>query len=360
MKFTFNPYQVDHYLNGVQLNDITDIELLSISVEWPENDARHVLLRIYKEDQEVGLLESISFANSQYSAEGKEYNTFSYSARKGVWPTANNDNEDCIFHYHSLARCIDFIAIEVVRVKKVGERERETFHIYSVPPVETKNPQIKDFYNKAIDGYTNAMYNVGLYYYRGEEQLVDMRKAMHWWRMAANLKHEEALKTLTNLYAGGNALCIPDGNYRNEYLHAKYAELGTDEGIPYCTLCMGDIYAKGNEKTKPNIRRAMEYWESIITISPEKARTDKDQSFTSSLRAIMVAHYNIGIEYYHGKNVPQNIYKGIAHLEKSANLGYLPAASDLVDIYHHGEYVPKDVNKAEQWLDVMHKCIWRY
>ena len=57
------------------------------------------------------------------------------------------------------------------------------------------------------------------------------------------------------------------------------------------------------------------------------------------------AQYNLGIIYYNGELVPQNIDKAIHYLSLSANQNNSDEQNNLGLIYYEGEFVQNNVNK---------------
>ncbi len=66
------------------------------------------------------------------------------------------------------------------------------------------------------------------------------------------------------------------------------------------------------------------------------------------------SYHALGEHYLSHTEEEGNIQKGIGNLTTAAEQGYAPSQWDLVIIYHDGEIVPKDYDKARYWLE---KCL---
>ena len=140
-------------------------------------------------------------------------------------------------------------------------------------------------------------------------------------------------------------------------MYVKYAKLGEEAGIPYCTYCMGTIYREGLWTYEKNMEMAIACWKDVISLDIEKVKLE-EKDFTNSLsavKAIFSSYINLGVTYFHGFGVKQDINKGIEYWEIAAKHGSKKAAMALIEIYEDGENVPKDHSKAEYWYEVSKK-----
>ena len=69
------------------------------------------------------------------------------------------------------------------------------------------------------------------------------------------------------------------------------------------------------------------------------------------------SYHALGEHYLSHTEEEGNIQKGIGNLTTAAEQGYAPSQWDLVIIYHDGEIVPKDYDKARYWLEDTAKAI---
>ena len=210
-----------------------------------------------------------------------------------------------------------------------------------------------------ISNDRDEMFNRGIYYMNNNENQLDIPKAIYWLTNAADRKHVQAIKVLTNIYAGGNAFAIPFidlSEYKDLHLHAKYAKMGVDEDIPYCVFCMGNIYASGADSYEKNIKKAIECWSKVIKLDAEQVKSTEGRAInnrTSTYRAIVDSYRNIGNAYYNGDEVEEDIQKAIYYWEHAALLGSRVAAQNLVTLYEDGEEIARNEEKAKEWLRVL-------
>lgn len=213
--------------------------------------------------------------------------------------------------------------------------------------------------NSYIDKEGDEMFKHGIYYMNNNENQFDIPKALFWLTKAAEKKQVQAIKLLTNLYAGGNAFAIPFvdlSEYKDVHLYAKFAKMGADEGIPYCVFCMGNIYAHGDDSYEKNIRTAIEYWSKVIELDAEQVKAIEKEAInnrTSTYRAIVDSYRNIGSAYYNGDGIEEDMQKAIYYWERAALLGSRVATQNLITLYEDGEEIPKNETKAKEWLHVL-------
>lgn len=365
----FNPYLITKSYGKEVISELNHPESIYIMIECSDETDEGVVLRVYYNDIEIITLESITCYECSYIPDGGEriYDACTcYSAitKKGL----RELGEEYLFYYHFERNTIDFVAIEATSNGGVigNGKNKEHIYFYNMPQVETSNTQVKKYYQLALDGNTNAIYNLGVYYSGYDENQFDAARAVYWYRKAADRGFDLAIRKVTNLYAGGEGgMGWMSGfgdwseKHKNIHLYAKYAQLGYEQGIPYCVYCMGNIYAEGLAGYKKDLDMAITCWEDVLTLDFEECRLNENNanSSISACKAILSSYINLGVSYLNGFGVKKDICKAITYFEEAAKKGSKNAASRLVSLYSDGEFIQKDDEKARYWYEVSKKCI---
>ncbi len=214
----------------------------------------------------------------------------------------------------------------------------------------------------AQEGNLNGMYCLGMCYLQSDGVEQNLEETIKWWKKAADGQNFDAIKSLTDLYAGAPAfhLYIDDAsNLRNEQEHVRYAAMGTNLQIPYCVYCLGNIYRMGICGYSKSLLLAVDLWMDVAAMDVEKVKNIEKTNIYSPLsvyRAITYSCKNIGTAYFHGGDgVPKNIEETLAWWKRAANMGCRSAAAQLFDLYERGDYVAKDKEQAEYWCNYLLK-----
>lgn len=137
------------------------------------------------------------------------------------------------------------------------------------------------------------------------------------------------------------------------------------DGGAMCQL--GNRYLEG-DGVEHDMKKAAEWWQKAHEAGDlggthnlgyyylREGEDEKGISYlTQSSAAGYAMSYHVLGEYYLSNAEEEgNIQKGMSNMTTAAELGYAPSQWNLVSIYHDGEIVPEDYDKARYWLD---KCL---
>ena len=175
----------------------------------------------------------------------------------------------------------------------------------------TKDWRVKN-YEKAFpllifaakDGYSHAQNLVGYAFDLGLAPARDAKKAVHWYRKAAEGGSIEGLYNLALCYAKGS------GIRKNESKALDLYKLAAKKGHVQASCNLGVMYAEG-AGTKPNPVLAVKCW------------------YTAALRGDAKGQYNLGSAYLDGEGVRSNKRLGVSWLQKAAKNGHKKAAEKI-------------------------------
>ncbi|KAK8872157.1 hypothetical protein M9Y10_007919 [Tritrichomonas musculus] len=204
---------------------------------------------------------------------------------------------------------------------------------------------------------SNAQYNLGVTYEKGEYVKKDMNKAIYYYTLSANLKNQHAQYNLGSIYYIGKyvkkdinkaiyyfTLAANQNNSNAQfalgqiYFFGKYATKDINKAICYFTLAanqnhagaqfnLGLIY-NNNQYVIKDINKAIHYF-----------KLSADQNDPE-------AQFSLGLIYYEGQNVTKDINKAFHYFELAANQNNSDALFYLGFIYYEGKYVTKDIDKT--------------
>ncbi len=111
-------------------------------------------------------------------------------------------------------------------------------------------------------------------------------------------------------------------------------------------------------KKKP-LAELMSYSQANISVAKKKPEI-KDENYVPSQKQIKqweqlakkgdkVAQFNLGICYYLGKGIPQNLKKAVEWFQKAAIQGIAQAQLSLAICYQEGKGIAQDLKKAVEW-----------
>lgn len=107
--------------------------------------------------------------------------------------------------------------------------KRELGKIYLIPEYANEELAVKFLESASKDGDSKAQYELGHYYHKGTEATVaDIRKAVTWYKMAAqnddSFATQELLKIWQDNLAHNNLYGLDNDPYLTKILQSKYAE----------------------------------------------------------------------------------------------------------------------------------------
>ena len=378
-----NQSKVLFYKNNTEKKLFNAEDIISIAVEFPQDSTAMVLVHVFRNGNEIIALETVRAASEMtYYAypngiQQTYDNTLYHAAKKRVFVEDIDElkNEQCansqyILYYHMVGNEIDFLGIDIQCFDRESNRIGScVYHFFNnlgtLPEVRTENKLIINHYAKAKNGDSNSMFEIGYHYYKlydlEDERIVNMISAIYWWQEAANKGHHLAIIYLTALYCGGEGLFSYDEGkqFRNDTMYVKYADIGGEEGLLYCLFCLGNISMEGLSEMGKNKQFAVKCWESVISTDIEYVkRTERDRSLLSNYRSILRSYHNLGVTYANGYGVAKDINKAIEYWKKAAEYGSLKSAKALIEIYEEGNLVPKNIQEAEYWFEVMRNCAY--
>lgn len=175
----------------------------------------------------------------------------------------------------------------------------------------TKNWRVKN-YEKAFpmlifaakDGYSHAQNLVGYAFDLGLASAPDAKKAVHWYRKAAEGGSREGLYNLALCHAKGRGIRKDERKAFDLYNQAA------EKGHIQASCNLGVMYAEG-AGTKPNLVLAVRWWH------------------TAAQRGDAKAQYNLGSAYLDGEGVRSNKRLGASWLQKAAKSGHKQAAEKI-------------------------------
>ena len=171
-------------------------------------------------------------------------------------------------------------------------------------------------------GNADAQYLLGMYYFEGIGVPTDAKKAIEWFRRAAEQEHAEAQFQFGKCYFNGWG--IPEDKEEAIRWYHKAAE----QGLVDAQLAIGGYYISDSE--------------------------DKEEGFKWLSRAAeqghVLAQTMLGVCYLEGKGVAKNATEGIKWLRNAAVLGESLAQYQLGKYYYEGVGVPQDMTEAIKWF----------
>lgn len=318
---------------------------------------------------------------------------------------------------------------------------QDTTQITAAPPI-FKEEEIPA---KEAEAQTNAQtaFSLGYMYNFGKVVRVDDQKALEFYQMAASRNLPEAMVTLGRLFkTGGQRRSVPVDFAQSIYWFRKAAESGSGDGWfelgqmfeagagvaqndPYTIVCYTKaaelnnfpahvklgIFAQYGRGQAQNLRKAIEHFNTAITLTPDKEIQDQIRESLGNIysdiatvqtdaekilqwRKLAASHLHtysqvvLGDMYSEGKGVDQDVQQAVAWYTMAAEqkqdaysmsrLGYLfsnglgnvqrdygkafrwykeaaengnaEAAWQLGNMYHSGLGVAKDPKEAEKWF----------
>lgn len=206
--------------------------------------------------------------------------------------------------------------------------------------VDQDYAKAKEWYEKAIEkGNGNAYLLMGQIYFNGYGVDADTDKANEYYEKAYENGSEKAAYSIGVQYLDGN------GREKNHEEAMKYLKEAAENGNVNAKFELGKQYASGNDFITANKQEAIHWY--------EEAANDGSNA----------AMYNLAIIYVdpgEDSGIEPDYEKALGLLKESYDNGYYYSSYLLAIAYYNGEGVPKDVEKAKQYLKVALKHIDEY
>jgi hypothetical protein len=170
---------------------------------------------------------------------------------------------------------------------------------------------------------------IGLAYILGKGTPKDPRKAVKWFRKAAEQGHAGAQGSLGNAYRLGDA-GVPKDDRESVKWYRKAAEQGDAMAQGY----LGHAYSLGIGGVPKDYRESVKWY--------RKAAEQGDADAQDSL----------GLAYVHGEGVSKDEREAVRWLRRAAVQGNSGGQNNLGVSYARGEGVPKDSVTAYAWYNL--------
>ncbi|RCH94620.1 LRP2 binding protein [Rhizopus stolonifer] len=158
-----------------------------------------------------------------------------------------------------------------------------------------------------------CQYIVGHLYLKGRGVEQDTKEALRWLDESAKQGFSVALEEQVAVYMNGQ------GNVAKDYQKAyQCCTQGTAANIPYCQVCLGDLYRNG-WGVKQDYQRAFELYQSAASTN----QSDTPYPY---------AQHMIGEMFLHGEGVPKDLAIAKEWFQIASTQGYEPSQVKIQQI----------------------------
>ena len=227
--------------------------------------------------------------------------------------------------------------------------------------VEKKFDEYKKKLELAKKGNALAQLELGRLYYMGDGVNKDYKKAIEWFRKAAEQGNAKAQWNLGLCYKNGKGV---DKNYGKAVAWSrKAAEQGNASAQFYLgySYCFGSGIRKDSKKAVEWFKKSaeQEYANAQFSLGVcyiNGVGVDKDYEKAvewfrkAAEQGNASAQFSLGLCYKKGKGVDKNYEKAAEWFRKSAEQGNAEAQFNLGLCYKNGDGVEKDCKKAVEWF----------
>jgi TPR repeat protein len=248
--------------------------------------------------------------------------------------------------------------------------------------LEWKAMYLEEQKKRAMDGDTSAQYDLGSWYYYGDDILFakDVEKAVSWWRMAAEGGNEEAMYRLGLCFFSGDGVTQDYSQALAWWRKAGEVDLSVDNkvvinpGHEKAQLKLGFCYFQGKGVAQ-DYAQAIDWFRKAAADdvlrpgSPEAkfflgicyadglgVTKDPAQAFSwyrkAADKGLDVAQNRLGLCYAAGKGVEKDEQQAVAWLRKAAEQGNSEAQLSLGTYYSEGRGVLKDSIEAYAYISL--------
>ena len=171
----------------------------------------------------------------------------------------------------------------------------------------------------------NALYMLGMMYFKGDGADQDLNKALGLWHKAADEEHPAAMGLLGRAYMEGKM-----GFEKDAASGLALLEKAANGGNTPSSVYLGNIYAKGQGVAR-DMERAMKWYEQAASAGDAHSQ------------------YIVGLAYLEGSGVSADEGKAFNWLRLAAGQDHVNAMLMLSVCYSTGKGTPQDADMAEVW-----------
>ena len=227
-----------------------------------------------------------------------------------------------------------------------------------------------ELYKKAAEqDNVDAMFEVAEYY---NASYLTAQKSVEWYQKAADAGHGEAMFELAQKYENGSNV-EKDSAKAKEY-YKKAAEVGCERAIKreeeshsymnwldetgqrFRADTPDDAYASFMEDLQKDASNGLDLAQKLLGncyFDGKGVKQDNKEAVKWTRMAAgqgnVLAQYNMGYSYYNGLGVPHDYREAVNWYKKSAEQGYAHAQFLLGLCYDNGQGVPHDYGEAVKW-----------
>ena len=219
----------------------------------------------------------------------------------------------------------------------------------------------------AEQGDADAQYSLGITYWGFSPSVENQRKAVEWYRKAAEQGHVHAQKHLVDaLYSLGSAYGLGFEVEKDQREAVRWYQMAAEQGHANAQDDLGDAYYFGwgvdldRREAVRWYRKAAEqgiagaqfnlgnaYWDGE---GVEKDQREAIRWFRMAAeQGDAWAQYNLGVTYNIGEGVKKDQREAVRWFRKAAEQGLTKAQYALGYAYDYGEGVKKDQREAVRW-----------
>ena len=210
-------------------------------------------------------------------------------------------------------------------------------------------------------GLADAQYLLGMYYLEGIGVPTDAKKAIEWFRRAAEQEHVEAQFQLGKCYFGGWG--VSEDKEKGIELIRKAAEQEHAKAQSLLAACYmeGSGVPKDIAEAIKWIRKAAEQGHAVAQFIlgtfyfggygvPEDKAEGARWFRKAAEQGNVDAQFGLGLFYFEGIGVPEDKAEAVRWFRKAAEQGDAGAQMRLGACYFGGIGVPQDIAEAAKWL----------
>ncbi len=217
------------------------------------------------------------------------------------------------------------------------------------------------FYRKAAEkGDGDALFKLGSMCIRGDGIRKNPQKAAMFYRKAAEQGHTESQFNLGRLYRNGK------GVEKDDNKAARYYREAAEQGHAAAQFNLGLMHKEGIGIVK-SAEKALTYYRQAAEQEHVNAQFSLAQMYANGTgvqkddreafkwyskaagKGQVDAQFNLGNIYLYGNGVEKDFQEAVTWYRKAAEKGHANAQFNLGDIYENGSGVRKDNQEARKW-----------
>ena len=240
-------------------------------------------------------------------------------------------------------------------------------HCYGLGTEQNYEKAFEWFLKSAQEGNKFAQYSLANLYYYGNGAEKNLKEAFGWYMRSAKQGQPYASYAVTQMYSKGEYVEHDEKTAQEYYNQALSgflkleADGQADDNLFYK---IGAMYKNGLG-TEADMDMALEYFKRSAELNNKnglyeygKALLLGDKDMPKAMdcleKAVRLGNLNakrfLALEYISGEHIEQDIDKGIEMLTECADGGDPLSCFMLGRIYFKGEFVNRDLSKAEKYL----------